>query len=149
MQVFTEQLTEALSIAGFIEPQTLNNSNDVTVGVNMKNFQRAIGLINVGANSGSLTARLESSATLGGSYTVITGTTITAITTANKQASVEIRADQMPEDQPFVRLKIIEGNTANCVCSGLLLGGVSSYSPASQFDPTSVVQRLVYNSDDA
>ncbi len=152
---FTEQLSEGLCIAGYIEPQTLISSGTASDntgnGLDMKYFQRAMFVFQTGSVTagGSLVAKLQSSATSGGSFTDIANTSTTAITTSNKQASIEINASQMPAGQPFLRAVMTVTGGFNVVCSGVLLGGVANYSPASDQDPASVVQRLVYNSDDA
>ncbi len=98
----------------------------------------------LGTNAGSVTAKFQSAATSGGSYSDISGgPTITAITAASKQATLELRADQLPAGQQFVKLLITEGNVGAALCGGIVLGGEAPAKPAKAQDPASVVQRAV------
>jgi hypothetical protein len=79
-----EQLSQGLSIAAQISPQALSNATPTSGnGINMKLFRRVLAIIQVSAGAGSITAVLRSSASSGGTFADIAGTTITAITTAN------------------------------------------------------------------
>ena len=77
----------------------------------------------------------------------MTGSTITAITTANKQATIEIRDDELQSlvgaGYQWLRLQITENNVASTQVAGVLLGGEGDWKPVSKQDPASVVQRLV------
>lgn len=144
-----ETLTEALSIQGAIIPGTVLNSGATvtaaTVGINMKNFVRAMAEINVGAISagGSITVTLQSSATVSGSYANISGSTMT-ITTASQVSTMEIRADEMPIGQPFLKVLITSTTAFNVAVSAVLWGGAAPQRPAKQWDVASLVgQRTV------
>jgi len=144
MPTALEQLTQALSLAGTVNPATLNNTTGTSTAVDASKFQRIMGVILIGANAGSLTAKFQSSATSGGSYADVSGgPTMTAITTANKQASLELRQDQLAAGQQFVKLLITEGNSANAICAGVILGGEAPAKPAKAQNPASVAQSVV------
>jgi hypothetical protein len=141
-----EQLSQGLSIAAAVSPQTLNNSNaNSGNGIDMSKFRRAMAVVLVGSVTagGSLTAKLQSAATSGGSFSDISGSTITAITTSNKQATIEIRDDELPAGQQWLRVVLTEGGSQNVVCAAVLLGGEGDWKPASKQDPAAVAQRLV------
>jgi hypothetical protein len=139
-----EQLTQGLSLAAAVNPATLNGSTGTSGAVDVQKFRRIMGVVLIGANSGSVTAKFQSSSTSGGSYADVSGgPTVTAITTANQQASIELRDDQLAAGQRYVKLLIIEGNSANAICAGVILGGEAEQKPAKANDPTSVNQRNV------
>lgn len=146
-----EQLTQALSCpVAFIPPANYaaNATPQSTAGVNMNKFNRVMALVNIGviASGGNVQAYFQSSNAVGGTYTNITnGPTLAATTTNNKGATLEIRRDQMPSGQPFLKLCVLV-NTQAAFVSGILLGGQSSYKPASQFDDaTNIPSRSVSN----
>src|SRR5712671_4172033 len=100
-----EQLTQGLSIAAKIDPQTLNNSSaNSGAGVDMKLFQRLMAIVNIGANAGALVAKWQGASASGGSFSDITGGAATAITAASKVATLELRAEQVGDAQRFVKL---------------------------------------------
>jgi hypothetical protein len=143
-----EQLSQALSIAAQISPQALsNNTLNSGNGIDMSKFRRALAIVQVGAGGGNITAKLRAATTSGGTFTDVTGSTITAITTTNKQATIELRDDQLQSlvgaGYQWLRLDITENNVGSTQVSGVLLGGEGDWKPAAKQDPASVVQRLV------
>lgn len=139
-----EQLTQGLSVAANINPATLNNSSaNSGNGVDMKLFRRLMAIVNIGANSGSLVAKLQGASSSGGSFTDITGAAATAVTAASKVVTIEVRDDQVGDAQRFVRLLLTEGNSANCVCGATVLGSEAAFKPAKANDVAAVTQRLV------
>jgi hypothetical protein len=101
----------------------------------------------VGAGGGNITAKLQAATTSGGTFSDVAGSTITAITTTNKQATIEVRDDKVTQllgsGYQWLRLVIIENNVAATQVAGLLLGGEGDWKPAKLQDPATVVQRLV------
>jgi hypothetical protein len=139
-----EQLSQGLSIAAQISPQALSNASvNSGNGIDMSKFRRAMAVVQVGAGGGNITAKLQAAATSGGTFNDVAGSTITAITTTTKQATIEIRDDEMPAGTQWLRLVITENNVASTQVAGVLLGGEGDWKPASKQDPASVVQRLV------
>jgi len=128
--MYTGATHPALSIAAVVSPQTLNGSTGTSGAVDASKFRRIMAVISIGANAGSVTAQFQSSSTSGGSYANVSGgPTVTAITAANEQATIELRDDQLAAGQRYVKLTITEGNSANAVCSGVVLGARPSSSP--------------------
>jgi hypothetical protein len=144
-----EQLSQGLSIAATINPQQLaiNTSVNSGNGIDASKFRRIMAVILVGAGAGNITAKLRAATTSGGAMTDVAGSTITAITTTNKQATIEIRDDELQQlvgaGYQWVRLDIIENNVAATFVAGVLLGGEGDWKPAAKQDPATVVQRLV------
>src|SRR5947207_10004510 len=109
--MYTEQITQRLGIYAAINPQTLNNANATTGGVDMSLFRRAGFVLEVGAvtGGGAITAQLVESnnanmsgaTNLGGSNTSLAG-----LNTANKQYTFEGRADQV--SKRYLGLKVTE-----------------------------------------
>ena len=144
-----EQLTEGLSIAAVINPQNLTQNTNVNSGngIDASKFRRMMAVILVGAGGGNITAKLQAATTSGGTFTDVAGSTITAITTTNKQATIEIRDDELQtlvgNGYQWLRLVITENNVAATQVAGVLLGGEGDWKPAAKQDPATVVQRLV------
>jgi hypothetical protein len=142
--MYTEQLSQGLSIAAAINPQTINNSSaNSGAGVDMSKFKRVLAVVSIGSNSGSVVAKLQGATTSGGSFNDITGASATAVTAANKVLTIEYRADEATDTNRFVKLVLTEGNSANAVVSAVILGGESLQKPANQYDIAAVTQRLV------
>ena len=116
-------------------------------GIDLSKFRRVLAVIQVGAGAGNITAKLRAATTSGGTMTDVTGSTITAITTTNKQATIEIRDDELQSivgaGYQWLQLQITENNVASTQVAGLLLGAEAPAKPAKAQDPASVVQRLV------
>ncbi len=135
-----EQLTQGLAVAGQIKSQTLNNSNDSCTDIDMSKFRRVLVVVNVGANTGSLVVKLQDATSKGGTYADISGAALTAITAANKVATIEIRDDQT---RGWLKVVATEGNSSNCAVGCLALGGEGDWKPANAQDIAAVTQRLV------
>src|SRR3954454_6551575 len=95
--MITEQLSQALSIAAAeLDPVSQAAATVTSGGVDMSKFERVMFVVMVGAvTTGTVDAKLQESATSGGTYTDISGASITQITTSNKIATLEIKATQL------------------------------------------------------
>ena len=142
-----EQLTQALSIQAVCGPQalsaaTINSGN----GVDISRFRRLLAIILVGAGGGSVKAQFYAATTSGGAFTAL-GAAINNITTASKQASIEVRDDELQsliaQGYRWVQLQVTENGVASTQVAAVVLGGEGDWKPASLQDPASVVQRLV------
>jgi hypothetical protein len=143
-----EQLSQGISIAATINPQALSNATLTSGnGIDLSKFRRAMAIVFVGAGAGSITAKLRAAKTSGGTMSDVTGSTITAITTTNKQATIEGRDDELQNlvgaGYQWLQLSITENNVASTQVCGVLLGAEGDWKPASAQDPNTVVQRLV------
>jgi hypothetical protein len=143
--MWTEQLSQGLSIAAANHPQTLNNSAATSGAVDMSKFRRILAVVDIGAvtGGGSLTAKLQQATTSGGAYSDIPGATATAVTASSKVVTIELRADELTGANQFVKLVMTETGSQNVVCQGIILGGEAVEKPASAQDIAAVTQRLV------
>ena len=144
-----EQLSQGLSIAATINPQQLAQNTSVNSGngIDASKFRRIMAVVLVGAGGGNITAKLRGATSSGGTFNDVTGSIITAITTTSKQATIEVRDDELASlvasGVQWVRMDIIENNVAATYIAGVLLGGEGDWKPASKQDPAAVAQRLV------
>ncbi len=106
-----EQLSQALSLADVFNYATVTNVSMNTLGIDMSRFKRALWLITgvgIGA-AGTIDGRLQSA--LNSNFNVlhnITGSNITQITANGVMATVEVRADQVTQQNTgdrYVRLQ--------------------------------------------
>lgn len=144
--MYTEQLSQGLAIAAKIDPQTQSQSATLNTGagINMALFRRAMLVLSLGTNNGSITVQPKSASASGGSFAQIATNVTTAVTASNKVITVEVRADQMPAGQPWLRFDVIEGGVGTCVVSAVVLGGEAVQKPASAQDLAGAVsQRLI------
>ncbi len=110
--MYTEQLTQRLGLAAPVSPQTLTGTATVTSGkVDMSVFHRALFLFETGVFGGTsptLSAALQIQDSPDGTTwtnnAVIPSATVTA---ASKQATLEIRADQLNSGARHVRLQAV------------------------------------------
>ena len=151
--MFTEQLTQALSIAAkSIYPANVafDNTNAAVVGpVQMNVFRRVMAHLIVGVvtTNSNIQAYFQSSATSGGTFAnIASGPTLGAagVNTSNTEYTLEIRADQMPSGQPWIKLAVLT-NVANAFLSASCYFGESGYKPGNQYDcnTTLLPQRVV------
>ena len=109
----------------------------------MSKFERVMFVVMVGAvTTGTVDAKLQESATSGGTYTDISGASITQITTSNKIATLEIKATQLSAGKQFVRLSLTVGTAATLIAV-LPIAGEARQKPASAQDIAAVTQRKV------
>lgn len=114
--MWTEQITQALGLCSEVPAQAINNQSKTAGSIDLSKFRRAFFLVSVGAvvGGGSLNFQLvEDAASNLGTATNLAGTgvSMTAFTTANKQLSFEVRADQITKR--YVGLKVTETGSQN------------------------------------
>jgi hypothetical protein len=128
--MYTETLTQRMALAAGIVPQTLNNARLSSDGIDMQASHKAMFVLSIGANAGSISAWLQESADnstwtandTAGAFANSGAANVsqTGLTTANKEYTFEVRADQLTTGKRYVRLQIKEVNSANvlvCVAS--------------------------------
>ncbi len=143
--MITEQLSQALSIAAAeLDPVSQGIGTVTSGGVDMSKFERVLFLLMVGSvgAAGTVDAKLQESATSGGTYTDISGGSITQITASNKIATVEIKATQLSSGKQFVRLSVTVGGNAVLIAA-VPLAGEAHQKPGSAQDIAAVTQRKV------
>ncbi len=138
--MYTEQMTQALSLGTPIAPQQLTATTTLNTGkIDMQLFRRALFTFQLGAITGSPT--VSAAATL---QTSPDGTTwaneandVGAITISaqNTGLSKEIRAGSVTAGKRYARLQIvvtITGGTSPTVqVSGMAIGGECNHKPGS------------------
>ena len=143
--MYTEQLSQALSIAGTEIDPVSQGAGTVTSGaVDMSKFHRTIFALMVGniGGAGTVDAKLQQSANGSSGWTDVTGSNITTVTASNKIVTLEIRYDQLTAGQRYVRLSVTVGTNAVLIAA-LAVGGEAVQKPASANDIAAVAQRLV------
>src|SRR5437868_5207660 len=113
--MYTEQLSQALSIAGTeIDPVSQTAATVTTGSVDMSKFHRAIFVVMVGSvgAAGTVDAKLQESnaSNFGSGVSDIGGSSITQVTVSNKIVTLEMRADQMTKR--YARLSLTVGTNA-------------------------------------
>ncbi len=146
--MWTEQLTEALSIQGKIDPVS-QGAGSVTIGtgVDMAKFRRALFILDVGAFGASATVDMKlvesNSSNLSGATDVAgTSVAITQLVAAggnNRVATLEIRADQVTKR--YVGVTVTVGTAATLI-GVIALGGEAVQKPGKAADIAAVAQRL-------
>jgi hypothetical protein len=153
--MYMEQMTQALSIAApGLAPISLAAATPTgTGGVDMSKFGRALFVLSVGVFGASATVdmKLQESSDnatwtdMAVDIPTISNVAITTLLAAggnNREASLEVRADQLLAGKKFVRALITVGTAATLVqCTAL--GGEAVNKPGSARDDASVAQRLV------
>ena len=146
--MFTEQLTQALSIQGKIDPVS-QGAGTVTLsaGVDMAKFRRALFILDVGVFGASATVDMklvEDTNSNLSTATDVAGTNvaITQLVAAggnNRLATLEIRAGQ--NTKRYVGVKVTVGTAATLI-SVVGLGGEAIEKPGNANDIAAVAQRL-------
>ena len=151
--MFTEKLTESLSVADVLNTGTINNTNANSAGLDLSKFHRVMWLIQAGSlgAAGTLDGRLQSCANSNFNAGVnnIANSNLTQITTAttpgnNAVATVELRADQITAGDRYVRLQLTGGG--NAITAGAIgLGAEAGHKPgnAADLSNTYLSQRVV------
>jgi hypothetical protein len=148
--MYTEQLTQALSVQGHIPPQSLAAATPTktSAGVDMQKFRRALFVLDVGAFGSSATVDMKlvesTSANLSSATDVAgTGAAITQLAAAggnNRLATLEVRAGQVTKR--YVGVEVTVGTAATLLCV-VALGGEAVQSPGRLSDIAAVAQRSV------
>lgn len=123
--MYTETITQRMALMNGIAPQTLNNARLSSDGIDMQKSRRAVFILSIGANAGSISAWLQESADnsnwtandTAGAFSGGAGSNVsqTGLTTANKIITFEVRAGQLTAGKRYVRLQIKEVNSANVI----------------------------------
>ena len=123
--MYTERITERLALGAGIVPQTLNNATANSDGVDLQMSRRVFFVLSIGTvtGGGSISAWLQESADnstwnangVAGTFSNSGGNNVsqTGLTTANKEYTFEVRADQLTTGKRYVRLQIKETGSQN------------------------------------
>ena len=137
-------LTEKLAVLGTIDPDAYGTGTQGSDWMDMKMFFQALFALLLGTLGSSATIDFkvqEAKTAAGGDAQDLSGKAISQLTEAgtdsDKQALINVRADELSDGYRYVRGVLTIGVAASDV--GLLvLGGDPSFSPASNFDLSSV-----------
>jgi hypothetical protein len=144
---YTEQLSEGLAVVSTIDPQLLDNATANGDYVDMSKFRRVMFVFAVGAIDAVLDFSLREAQDTGGTgEAAITGKAITQFTATddNKQAIIEVAAEELSAGYRYVRPRVVGADGAaggQIVVIGL--GGNARFSPASDNDLASVAEIIV------
>jgi hypothetical protein len=137
--MYTEQMTQRLALMNGIAPQQLNNATLNSDGVDMLSSRRALFVLSIGANAGSISAWLQESAdnstwTANGQAGAFSGsggtnTSLTGLTTANKEYTFECRDEDLTSGKRYVRLQIKEVNSQNVQVAVVAFGDEGVHKP--------------------
>lgn len=132
---YTEQMTQRLGILDYLNTQSVNNTNVQSHGIDMSKCRRAFYIVRFDtAASGQANFQLQSSAQA--NFNVahnMTGTLSANFNTNNQLATIEVRSDQVTQQNHsdrYVRLYI--ATNANIQLSAVGLGGDGVQKPLSQ-----------------
>src|SRR5262249_8976932 len=145
--MYTEQLSQALSIAGTeIDPVAQAAGTVTTGGVDMSKFHRAIFVVMVGSvgAAGTVDAKLQTSpvSNFASGVADVAGSNITQVTAGNKVVTLEVRADPVPARARYARPSAPVGVNAFFLAA-LAIGGEAAMKPGNANDVTAVAQRVV------
>jgi hypothetical protein len=145
--LYTEQLSQALAIpATELDPVSQGVATVTSGGIDMSKWRRCMFVLMVGAvgGAGTVDAKLQESATSGGTYTDISGGGITQVTTSNKIVTLEMRAGMMTKQ--WCRLSVTVGGNAVLIAA-VGHAGEAIHKPGGTAvggqDIAAVAQRLV------
>jgi hypothetical protein len=144
--MYTEQITQAMAIGPAVAPQVINNTNKTAGGIDMSVSRRAIFILEIGAvtGGGSINAQLveDTQASLATATNLAgSNTSLTGLTTANKQYTFEARAGQMTKR--YLGLKITETGVQNVNVCVVAIGMEGVHKPDNANNDASVVTQNV------
>ncbi|WP_422929196.1 hypothetical protein [Singulisphaera sp. PoT] len=143
----TQLLTEALAVAADgLHASAVSVGTGTTGAIDLGTFGQVLFVIDTGTLGASATVdfAVVGSSTSGGSYSAISGTSITQINASGKYALVLVTAEKIQSLGTGIRY--IKGQvtvgTATSTVSILALGVLTDYEPASANNPAAVVQTV-------
>lgn len=148
---YNELLTENLVPLAWLAPASQTAATHkvpLSGGINMNQVRRVLFVIEVGALGSSATVdfAIQSSLTAAGSYTSITGTSITQITSGStNMALVEMKAEALNQSgvsNPYIQGLLTIGVAAT-LASVTLWGAVNRYNPYASTAIAALVQTVV------
>ncbi|HYV40100.1 MAG TPA: hypothetical protein VE988_30720 [Gemmataceae bacterium] len=133
---------ERAAVVATTDPANINNSTVTSDAVDMSKFHEALFIIILGAVDAAITAKLQESATAGGSYSDISGKAITALggTDDNKQVVINLKSSEMTPSKSFVKLSITCANGTTNIVGSVAIGMKPRFGPASDDDLSSVAE---------
>jgi hypothetical protein len=151
--MYTEHITQRLGIAAPVPPQTLTATTTVNTGkVDLAAFHRAFFLFETGTFGGTsptLSAALQVQDSPDGTTWTNNATVPPAtVTAAGKQATLEVRADQLNAGARYARLQAvctIGGTSPTIPVAAAAWGDEAIHKPGSAQNDASVASQTVVN----
>ena len=140
--MYTEQMSEKLAVVATIDPDSYAAGIYYTDAIDMRLFRRAMFVVAVGDMAATATVdfRVLEGAT-NTPATNMTGKAITqltqASTDADKQAVVEVAAEEIDPANRYIRGKLVINNDA-CDVAVIGLATIGRYKPENAYDLASV-----------
>ncbi len=131
------RFSDALQFMGAIDPQTLNNTADSTIWMDMRNISKMGVVIAAGAIAGGgsvdLLVRQATDAAGAGSKVVLAALDVTIFTDADDNKQVMVDIDQVDLDQnndfAFVQVTLTETGSFAALVQAAAYGIGASYAP--------------------
>jgi hypothetical protein len=140
------KMIETLPIVSVLNPVSQGAATVTSTSIDMKSYQRVMFILSTGVLGASATVDMviKGDTASGGSYTTtITGKAITQLVKAtddNKQAVIEVNADEVAaQGFRYIRAAVTVGTAASIISLVALADGID-YTPASEVDLSSVAQ---------
>jgi hypothetical protein len=147
--MFTEQLSQALSIPANPNHAAAQTASFNSNSVDLSKFERCLAILDIGAVTGTgptFDAKWQESPD-NSTFTDVAGFSnlaITQITSGSQTKTMEIRASQLSAGKRYVRVAVTIGGTSpSFTCAVILLGGEAHQKPASASDGNQVTERKV------
>ena len=139
----SSQPSERAAVVAVIQPVDNNGATTLTASFDHSEFGESMWIVQVGviAAGGVTDFKLQSSATSGGTYADITGKSITqfSATDDGKTAIINLKAEELPTGEPFVKGRLLSG-AGSALASVVALGLLPRYGPANDDDLSTVAQ---------
>jgi hypothetical protein len=140
----SSQPSERAAVVGVIVPLLRDDVTDaVSDAVDMSKFGSLMAVLVVGATDTTVDLALTESATSGGSYTAISGKSITQQTGTddNEVCVINLKAEELSSGMRYVKANLDVGNgTSGADTCVILLGLDPKHGPASDDDLSAVAQ---------
>ncbi len=146
--MYTQQLTQHLSVAGRIAAASQAIGSYLTEAIDLSKARRVLFVIDAGTpgTSGTINFLVQGATTSGGTYTTISGTAITQLT-ATGVAVVEVTAEAVQAlglGYTFIKGQLTIGTAASPV-SVVAYTSVARNEPNSKNNQTYVATPVVYS----
>lgn len=138
------RLSEQLTLLATIDPSSASVGSVTTGWISAANHERFMALVNTGAlgSGGTVDAKLQQATDSSGTGAKdVSGKSITQITANNKQALIDLRAEELDANGGFAyfRLSLTVGVAAS-LASAAVIGGVAKQNPASALNQAATGQ---------
>lgn len=138
----TTWASEAAAVVAVLNPINGNNASTPTTTFHAKNYRSYLAILKVGVIDQAVDFKLQCSATQTGTYTDIPGKVIAQVsaTQDNTQHVINLKTEEIPADQPWVRGLVTVGNGTSSLVDVTILGLHPRIGPGTDHDASSVLQ---------